>query len=40
MDGTGFKFQPYRDQVLERIAQEFHYIPPELPLLGNPFCER
>ena len=40
VDGTGFKFQPYRDQVLERIAQEFHYIPPELPLLGNPFCER
>ena len=37
VDGTGFKFQPYRDQVLARIAQEFHQIPHWLPLLGNPF---
>lgn len=40
VDGTGFKFQPYRDQVLTKIAQEFHDIPHWLPLLGNPFCER
>lgn len=40
VDGTGFKFQPYREQVLAKIAQEFHDIPPWLPLLGNPFCER
>ena len=29
-----------REQVLAKIAQEFHGIPPWLPLLGNPFCER
>ena len=40
VDGTGFKFQPYREQVLTKIAQEFHDIPHWLPLLGNPFCER
>jgi len=40
VDGTGFRFQPYREQVLAKIAQEFHQIPPWLPLLGNPFCER
>lgn len=40
VDGTGFRFAPYREQVLSRIAQEFHDIPHWLPLLGNPFCER
>jgi hypothetical protein len=40
VDGTGFRFQPYREQVLAKIAQEFHDIPRWLPLLGNPFCER
>jgi len=40
VDGTGFKFQPYRDTVLAQIAREFHAIPSWLPLLGNPFCER
>jgi hypothetical protein len=40
VDGTGFRFEPYREQVLARIAQEFHDIPRWLPLLGNPFCER
>ncbi|MBS3998730.1 MAG: glycosyltransferase family 39 protein [Hydrogenophaga sp.] len=40
VDGTGFRFQPYREQVLATIAQEFHDIPHWLPLLGNPFCER
>jgi 4-amino-4-deoxy-L-arabinose transferase-like glycosyltransferase len=40
VDGTGFRFEPYREQVLAKIAQEFHDIPRWLPLLGNPFCER
>jgi len=40
VDGTGFQFLLYRDQVLTKIAQEFHDIPRRLPLLGNPFCER
>lgn len=40
VDGTGFRFQPYRDQVLAKIARDFHDIPHWLPLLGSPFCER
>jgi hypothetical protein len=40
VDGTGFKYQPYRDTVLAEVAREFHDIPRWLPLLGNPFCER
>ena len=40
VDGTGFRFEPYREQVLTKIAREFHDIPKWLPLLGNPFCER
>ena len=40
VDGTGFRFEPYREQVLAKIAQDFHDIPRWLPLLGNPFCER
>ncbi|WP_297753487.1 glycosyltransferase family 39 protein [Hydrogenophaga sp.] len=40
VDGTGFRFQPYRDTVLAEVAREFHGIPAWLPVLGNPFCER
>lgn len=40
VDGTGFRYQPYRDTVLAKIAHDFHHIPHWLPLLGNPFCER
>ena len=40
VDGTGFKFQPFRDQVLAQVARDFHDIPAWLPVLGNPFCER
>lgn len=40
VDGTGFRFRPYREQVLTQIARNFHDIPRWLPLLGNPFCER
>lgn len=40
VDGTGFRYQPYRDTVLTTIAREFHQVPTWLPLLGSPFCER
>ncbi|RJP71727.1 MAG: hypothetical protein C4535_01900 [Comamonadaceae bacterium] len=40
VDGTGFRFQPYRDTVLAEVAREFHDIPRWLPVLGSPFCER
>ena len=40
VDGTSFKFQPFRETVLAEIAREFHAIPAWLPVLGNPFCER
>ncbi|MBX3609024.1 MAG: glycosyltransferase family 39 protein [Hydrogenophaga sp.] len=40
VDGEGFKYAPYREQVLAAIARDFHAIPRWLPILGNPFCER
>ena len=40
VDGTGFKYPVFRDQVLAEVAREFHDIPRWLPVLGNPFCER
>ncbi|MBL0943880.1 MAG: glycosyltransferase family 39 protein [Hydrogenophaga sp.] len=40
VDGEGFRYQPYRDEVLAAVARDFHDIPRWLPVLGNPFCER
>lgn len=40
LDGEGFRFQPYRDQLLQQAADRFHRVPPWLPILGSPFCER
>ena len=40
LDGEGFRYQAYRDTVLRQIAEQFHDIPPWLPLKGSPFCER
>ena len=40
VDGVGFRYQPYRDTVLATIAEQFHQVPPWLPNLGSPFCER
>jgi 4-amino-4-deoxy-L-arabinose transferase-like glycosyltransferase len=40
LDGEGFRYQAYRDSVLSQIAEQFHHIPPWLPLKGSPFCER
>ncbi len=40
VDGTGFKYQVFRDKVLTTIAEEFHDVPAWLPNYGSPFCER
>ena len=40
VDGEGFRYAPYREQVLAAIARDFHDIPRWLPILGSPFCER
>ncbi|TAG27221.1 MAG: hypothetical protein EAZ37_05725 [Burkholderiales bacterium] len=40
LDGAGFKFEPFRNNVLTDIAQSFHQVPKWLPVLGSPFCER
>ncbi len=40
LDGQGFRYPPYRDAVLRQVAERYHRIPPALPLLGSPFCER
>lgn len=40
LDGQGFKFNPYRDQILRQAADSFHRVPHWLPVLGSPFCER
>lgn len=40
VDGEGFRFAPYRENVLAAVARDFHDIPRWLPVLGNPFCER
>ena len=40
VDGVGFRYAPYRDTVLARIAREFHQVPRWLPIWGSPFCER
>lgn len=40
LDGQGFRFQAYRDTVLREVAERYHRVPPTLPILGSPFCER
>ena len=40
LQGEGFRYQPYRDQVLAEIARQFHDVPSWLPIWGSPFCER
>lgn len=40
LDGEGFKYAVYREQVLADIAQRFHAVPHWLPQWGHPFCER
>ena len=38
--GTGFRYEPYREQILRRIRDRFYRIPPGLPQRGCEFCER
>ncbi|MBK8072622.1 MAG: glycosyltransferase family 39 protein [Ramlibacter sp.] len=40
VDGTGFRFEVYRRQVLAEVARQFYRIPAWLPIVGHPFCER
>jgi hypothetical protein len=40
LEGTGFRYAPYRDQVLGQVVERFYAIPAGLPLWGSPFCER
>lgn len=40
LDGEGFRYQPYRDTVLQQVVDRYHQVPRQLPILGSPFCER
>ncbi len=40
LEGTGFRYQAYRDTVLTEAARRFHAVPAWLPNWGSPFCER
>ena len=40
LDGEGFRFQPYRDTLLQQAVDRYYQIPARLPILGSPFCER
>jgi hypothetical protein len=39
-DGSGFRFQPYFDQVITRIRDSYYRIPSWLPLRGCQFLEQ
>lgn len=40
VEGTGFKYQAYREGVLGTIFKRYFNIPSWLPMTGCPFCER
>jgi len=40
VEGLGFKFETYRQQVLGDIFKRYYNIPAWLPMTGCPFCER
>lgn len=40
LDGHGFRYKFYKEQVLDKIHQTYFNIPKYLPNFGNPFCER
>ncbi|MFC5520612.1 ArnT family glycosyltransferase [Polaromonas jejuensis] len=40
VEGTGFKYQAYREGVLGEAYRLFYNIPSWLPMTGCPFCER
>lgn len=39
-DGSGFRFQPYFDQVIKTIAAKYYRLPSWLPLRGCQFLEQ
>ncbi|MEY3490255.1 MAG: hypothetical protein RL655_1823, partial [Pseudomonadota bacterium] len=40
VEGLGFKFETYRQEVLGEIFKRYYNIPSWLPMTGCPFCER
>ncbi len=40
IDGYGFRYRVYKEQVLDKVHKKYFNIPKFLPILGNPFCER
>jgi len=40
VEGQGFQFETYRQQVLGEIFKRYYNIPAWLPMTGCPFCER
>lgn len=40
IEGRGFKFSRYRDEVLSKIRSRFYQLPPWLPQTGCYFCDR
>ena len=40
VEGRGFKFEIYRQQILGEIFKRYYNIPSWLPMTGCPFCER
>jgi hypothetical protein len=40
VEGAGFKFTAYREQVLSEIAQRYYQFPGFLPLVACPFLDR
>jgi hypothetical protein len=40
VEGTGFRFNAYREMVLMEIAKRFYQIPPLLPVFACPFLEK
>ena len=39
-EGHGFRFKPYYEQVLKKIADTYYRVPAYLPLRGCRFLEQ
>ena len=39
-EGRGFRFEPYYENILKKIAETYYQIPPYLPLRGCRFLEQ
>ena len=40
VEGRGFHFEPYYEQVLKKIAADYYHVPSYLPLRGCRFLEQ